>query len=96
MSRKHRNAGTGEYVSEEYAKANPRTTVSEADPERSPDVAALVEAVKAHQVSVQALADSVGALAQCVAMLLEEELGTPVPDKQEAVETDMDGRPVTG
>jgi len=95
MSRKHRDASTGEYVSEEYAKANPGTTVSEMDPERSPDVAALVEAVKAHQASVQALAESVGALAQCVAMLLEEELGTPVPDKQEQAETDMDGNPVT-
>ena len=31
MSRKHRDASTGEYVSEEYAKANPGTTVAEDD-----------------------------------------------------------------
>lgn len=31
MSRKYRDAATGEYVREEYAKANPGTTVAEDD-----------------------------------------------------------------
>lgn len=40
------------------------------------------------------LADSVGALAQCVAMAMEEELGTPVADEPKRVETDWDGNPI--
>lgn len=31
MTRKYRDASTGAYVSPEYAKANPDTTVSESD-----------------------------------------------------------------
>lgn len=58
------------------------------------DLQALTAAIKAQQDSIQQLADSVGALAQCVAMLMEEELGTPVKDG-EGVETDMDGMPIT-
>lgn len=34
QERDYRNAGDGEYVSEEYAKENPLTTVSEPRPER--------------------------------------------------------------
>lgn len=57
------------------------------------EIKALTEAVKSQQESVQQLADSVGALAQCVAMLMEEELGTPVKEGED-VETDMDGNPI--
>ena len=31
MTRKYRDASTGTYVSEDYAKANPDTTVAESD-----------------------------------------------------------------
>lgn len=57
------------------------------------DLQALTAAIKAQQDSIQQLADAVGALAQCVAMLMEEEFGTPVKDG-DGVETDMDGNPI--
>ena len=56
------------------------------------DVKDMIVAVQAQQESIQQLADSVGALAQCVAMLMEEEFATPV--KEPEVETDLDGNPV--
>lgn len=57
------------------------------------DLEALTAAIKTQQESVQQLAEAVGALAQCVAMLMEEELGTPVKEGED-VETDMDGNPI--
>ncbi len=60
------------------------------------DIQQLTAAARAQQESIQQLTDSVGLLAQCVAMLLEEEMGSPVQGKQEAGETDMDGNPVLG
>lgn len=63
------------------------------DAEAVTDLQALTAAIKAQQDSIQQLADAVGALAQCVAMLMEEELGTPVAEGGE-VETDMDGNPI--
>lgn len=56
------------------------------------EVEALTAAIKDQQESIQQLADAVGALAQCVAKLMEEEFGTPV--KEPEVETDMDGNPI--
>lgn len=61
---------------------------------RMGDVDRLIGAINAQQSSNQQLADSVGALAQCVAMVMEEELGTPVADDPAPVETDWDGNPV--
>ena len=57
------------------------------------DLKAFIAVAKAQQESVQQLAEAVGALAQCVAMLMEEELGTPVKE-DEGVETDLDGNPI--
>lgn len=57
------------------------------------DLQALTAAIKAQQEGILQLTDAVGALAQCVAMLMEEELGTPVKDGED-VETDMDGMPI--
>lgn len=54
----------------------------------------LIGAINTQQSSNQLLADSVGALAQCVAMVMEEEMGTPVVDEPKQVETDWDGNPV--
>jgi len=54
----------------------------------------LIGAINTQREGIQALAESVGALAQCVAMVMEEELGTPVADEPAPVETDWDGNPV--
>lgn len=59
------------------------------------DAEQLTAAVKAQQESIQQLTGSVDALAQCVAMLLEEETGIP-EDAASAGRsgTYMDGTPV--
>lgn len=54
----------------------------------------LIGAINTQREGNQLLADSVSALAQCVAMVMEEELGTPVVDEPAPVETDWDGNPV--
>lgn len=59
------------------------------------EIEQLTAMIKAQQESIAALAEHVGALVQCVAMLLGEEMGTPMAENPApAVETDWDGNPI--
>ncbi|WP_422505945.1 hypothetical protein [Stenotrophomonas sp. GZD-301] len=53
----------------------------------------LVLAIEAQQATIAQQAEQIGLLVQSVAMLLGEEVGTPVAEDAAAPRTDMDGNP---
>ena len=77
MTRKYRDAGTGEYVSEEYAKANPGTTVAEDDSR----VAELEERVAALEALVEQLMEGSRPAKVRVSTLDGGELDLPGEDR---------------
>ncbi|MGA6183374.1 hypothetical protein ACPEH7_02095 [Stenotrophomonas sp. NPDC101269] len=53
----------------------------------------LVLAIEAQQTTIAQQAEQIALLVQSVALLLGEEVGTPVADDADPPRTDMDGKP---
>lgn len=54
----------------------------------------LLSAIEAQHATITLLTEHVGLLANAVAQLLGEEIGTPDDDKTDEVERDWDGNPI--